>query len=119
MDVLVIGGNRFMGRSLVLRLLFARHRVTVLNRGTLPAPEGATWLRADRTTGELDRVLDGRTFDAVIDFACFTGEDARGAVRALASRTGHWHGHCRAMPIASSKPRWQRPLDSRWRVWSR
>ncbi|MBL0214053.1 MAG: NAD-dependent epimerase/dehydratase family protein [Myxococcales bacterium] len=90
MDVLVIGGNRFMGRSLVLRLLFARHRVTVLNRGTLPAPEGAAWLRADRTTGELDRVLDGRTFDAVIDFACFTGDDARGAVRALASRTGHY-----------------------------
>ncbi len=90
MDVLVIGGNRFMGRSLVLRLLFARHRVTVLNRGTLPAPAGAAWLRADRTTDELDRVLDGRTFDAVIDFACFTGEDARGAMRALASRTGHY-----------------------------
>ncbi len=90
MNVLVIGGNRFVGRSLVLRLLFARHRVTVLHRGTLSAPTGAEWLRADRTTGELDRVLKGRTFDAVVDFACFTGDDARGAVRAFAARTAHY-----------------------------
>jgi nucleoside-diphosphate-sugar epimerase len=39
-EVLVIGGNRFVGRSLVFALLFRRHRVTVLNRGTLATPAG-------------------------------------------------------------------------------
>ena len=40
MHVLVIGGNRFMGVSLVWRLLFAGHRVTVCNRGNLADPFG-------------------------------------------------------------------------------
>jgi hypothetical protein len=35
MNVLVIGGNRFMDVSLVWRLLFAGHRVAILNRGNL------------------------------------------------------------------------------------
>lgn len=86
MHVLVIGGNRFVGRSLVLQLLFRRHRVTALNRGSLPTPAGVEQLRADRSTDEFDRAVAARAFDAVVDFAGFTGDDARRAIRVLDTR---------------------------------
>lgn len=86
MHVLIIGGNRFVGRSLALQLLFRRHRVTVLNRGTLPTIAGVELLQADRTTEEFDHVLASRAFDAVVDFAAFTGSDARRAMRVLDTR---------------------------------
>ena len=86
MHVLIIGGNRFIGRSLVLQLLFRRHRVTVLNRGTLPTVAGVEHLRADRSTEDFDRAVAARAFDAVVDFAAFTGDDARRAIRTLDTR---------------------------------
>lgn len=92
MDILIIGGNRFMGLTLAWRLLFAGHRVTLLNRGQLADPLGdrVERLAADRTTDAFDRVLAGRGFDRVVDFAMFTGDDAQRAVRVLAGRVGHY-----------------------------
>ena len=92
MDVLVIGGNRFMGLSLVWRLLFAGHRVTVCNRGSLPDPFGdrVERVRADRGTDGFDAALAGRTFDRVIDLAGFTGDELARATRVLAGRVGHY-----------------------------
>jgi len=92
MDVLVIGGNRFMGLGLVWRLLCGGHRVTLLNRGQLGDPFGARVerLRADRASDAFDAALAGRTFDGAVDFAGFTADDARRAVRVLAGRVGHY-----------------------------
>jgi nucleoside-diphosphate-sugar epimerase len=92
MNVLVIGGNRFMGLGLVWRLLCGGHRVTLLNRGNLPDPFGdrVERLRADRSTDAFDRALAGRMFDRAVDFAGFTADDARRAVRVLSGRVGHF-----------------------------
>jgi nucleoside-diphosphate-sugar epimerase len=92
MHVLVIGGNRFVGRLLGWRLLAAGHRVTLLNRGRLADPFGdrVERLTGDRTTPDLDRLLSGRTFDAVVDLAAYTGDDGRRAAALLAGRTGHY-----------------------------
>lgn len=92
MHVLVIGGSRFVGYQLVWRLLVAGHHVTVLNRGTRPDPfhGRVEYLRADRTGSDFPRVLSGRTFDAAVDFAAYTGEDARRAVDVLGSSVGHY-----------------------------
>jgi nucleoside-diphosphate-sugar epimerase len=87
-EVLVIGGNRFVGRSLVLALLFRRHRVSVLNRGSLATPAGVEHLVADRATDAFDAALAGRRFDAVVDFAAFTAADARRALRVV--ETAHY-----------------------------
>ena len=47
-------------------------------------------LRGDRTTGDLERALSGRRFDAVVDFAAFTAQEVERAVGALEGRVGHY-----------------------------
>ena len=71
MKALIIGGNRFLGHELALRLVAAGDSVTLFNRGTLGDALGARVerLHGDRTTGDLERLLEGRRFDAAIDFA--------------------------------------------------
>src|SRR5262245_10538924 len=89
MNVLVIGGNRFVGYLVVWRLLARGDRVTILNRGTRSDPFGE---RVERLVGDrrvdLARVVAGKSFDAVLDFAAFQGPEVAEAVRTLA--TGHY-----------------------------
>jgi len=57
-NVLVIGGNRFVGLLATWRLVARGDRVTLLNRGSLPDPFGdrVERLRGDRTT-DLERLV--------------------------------------------------------------
>jgi nucleoside-diphosphate-sugar epimerase len=89
--VLIVGGNRFVGRLAAWRLLAGGHRVTLLNRGNLPDPFGARVerLRGDRTV-DLERLVAGRRFDGVLDLAAFSGEDGRRAVEAFRGSVGHY-----------------------------
>jgi nucleoside-diphosphate-sugar epimerase len=91
LNVLVVGGTRFLGHELVLRLLAAGHRVTLFNRGTMPDAFGerVERLRGDRTTDAFARLLAGRSFDVAVDFAAYTGADGRQVVGVLAGRVGH------------------------------
>jgi nucleoside-diphosphate-sugar epimerase len=92
MHVLVIGGTRFVGYQLTWRLVAAGHRVTLLNRGRNPDPFGARVERlvADRTTPAFAHALEGRSFDAAVDFAAYTAGDARQAAAVLGGRVGHY-----------------------------
>src|SRR6476469_4967927 len=92
MRTLIIGGTRFVGSLLTWRLLAAGHQVTHFNRGTLADPFGdrIERLRGDRTSEDFPRLLGGRSFDAVVDTAAFTGQDARRAVEVLHGRIGHY-----------------------------
>ena len=92
MDVLVIGGSRFVGRQLAHRLVMRGDRVTLLNRGTLDDGLGddVERLVADRTTDAFDRALVGRRFDAAIDFAAYDASHVERAVRVLDGRVGHY-----------------------------
>jgi len=92
LHVLIVGGNRFVGRLLASRLLAGSHRVTLLNRGRLPDPFGGRVERisCDRTSPGFEHALAGRTFDAVVDLAAYTGEDGRRAAALLRGRTGHY-----------------------------
>ncbi|MFO0595778.1 MAG: NAD-dependent epimerase/dehydratase family protein [Myxococcaceae bacterium] len=92
MKVLVIGGNRFVGVELVMRLLARGDAVTLLNRGQLGDPFGGLVERihADRGTDAFDHALASRTFDAVVDLALFDGPQAERAARVLKNKTAHW-----------------------------
>ncbi|MFJ7338499.1 NAD-dependent epimerase/dehydratase family protein [Streptomyces sp. NPDC101110] len=88
LDVLVIGGNRYVGKRLIARLLAEGHRVTVLNRGSSPPPAGVEHLRADRDDERsLTRALGSRVFDVVVDQVCYTPRQAALARRVFTGRT--------------------------------
>lgn len=94
MQILVLGGNRFFGRTLASLLLAARHELTLLNRGSLddalgPNPQR---LRADRRDPSALRAALGATqgWDVVFDQICYEAADARAASEILAGRVGHY-----------------------------
>lgn len=90
-EILVIGGNRYVGKRLVARLLAAGDRVTVLNRGSSPPPPGAAQLVADRDDeSSLRGALGSRVFDVVVDQVCYTPRQAATARRVFAGRTGRY-----------------------------
>lgn len=90
MNVLIIGGNRFVGLLAAWRLLARGDSVTLLNRGSLPDPFGrrVERLRGDRSV-DLARLVDGRRFDAVLDLAAYSGEDGRRAAEVFSGRVRH------------------------------
>ena len=68
MNLLVLGGTRFMGRRIVENALAAGHNVTLFNRGR----DGADLFpgQVERVTGDRDgeiSLLAGRKFDAIVD----------------------------------------------------
>lgn len=94
MDVLVVGGTRFMGPLLLPRLVARGDRVTVLRRGNdygRPLPAGVEDLRADRASDAFDAALGARRrFDAVVDFAAYDAGDVERLARVLGGRIGQY-----------------------------
>jgi nucleoside-diphosphate-sugar epimerase len=84
MDILVMGGTRFVGRPLVERLLAAGHALTLFTRGNKPTPAGVEHLTGDRSSAEGLQPLEGRRFDVIVDSSGRTLEDSR----AVIERTG-------------------------------
>jgi nucleoside-diphosphate-sugar epimerase len=83
MKVLVIGGSRFVGPSLLRLLSENGHQITVFNRGTRqrPLPSGASQVIGDREEGFGDL---GR-FDVVIDTCAYRKEHTERALKEIPS----------------------------------
>jgi 2'-hydroxyisoflavone reductase len=90
MKILVLGGTSWLGGEVARVGLERGHAVTCLARGDSgQVPPGATFVRADR--GE-DTAYDGvcvHDWDGIVDVSWQPGF-VRGAVSALAGRTGTW-----------------------------
>tara|TARA_R110002020_G_scaffold42164_3_gene123849 strand:+ start:1524 stop:2321 length:798 start_codon:yes stop_codon:yes gene_type:complete len=68
--ILVIGGNRFVGKKLVKRLINESHNVHVLNRsGT--GPDGASKSKFDRNDKSNYDDVDFYTYDCIVDMCLF------------------------------------------------
>jgi 2'-hydroxyisoflavone reductase len=90
MKLLLLGGSKFLGRAAVEEALRRGHEVTLFNRGrTNPElfPE-AEHLHGDRD-GDLS-VLEGRTWDAVIDPSGFVPRVVRASAELLRDAVGHY-----------------------------
>ena len=73
MKVLIIGGNRFVGKKLVKTLLKNKNQVTVLNRsGT--GPDGATKIKFDRNIKSDILSFNFNKFDCIVDMCLFKPE---------------------------------------------
>ena len=90
MDLLILGGTQWLGRTLAGEAMARGHRVTALARGEAGAvPDGVELVRGDRSTpGAYDEVA-ARAWDAVIDVTRQPGF-ARRAAAELAPRAAHW-----------------------------
>lgn len=67
MQILVMGGTRFVGRPLVRTLVEAGHDVTVFTRGRQPVPQGVKHIQGDRTVESDLAQLAGQERDVIID----------------------------------------------------
>ncbi len=90
MRLLVLGGTGWLGRTVVQAALARGHDVTVLARGLSGAlPSGAEAVVTDRTAPDAYAGVVSRGWDAVLDVSRQPSQ-VRGAVAALADRTGAW-----------------------------
>ena len=90
MRILLIGGTRFLGRHVVARALEIGHEVTLFHRGRTH-PE--LFPACERVIGDREKdltLLDGRTWDAVVDTCGFAPRVVGETVRQLAGRIGHY-----------------------------
>jgi 2'-hydroxyisoflavone reductase len=81
MNILIMGGTRFLGHHLVTAALARHHQVTLFNRGTHPPPANVETIHGDRNT-DLDK-LQGRCWDAVIDTCGFLPPAVKASAGAL------------------------------------
>ncbi|MBB2924596.1 NAD-dependent epimerase/dehydratase family protein [Cellulomonas cellasea] len=90
MRLLVLGGTRFLGRAVVADALDRGWDVTTLHRGVTGAPPaGVRTLVADRTsTADVERALDGGSWDLVVDTWSGSPRIASDAAALLAGRAG-------------------------------
>ncbi|MEJ3652226.1 NAD-dependent epimerase/dehydratase family protein [Actinomycetes bacterium KLBMP 9759] len=88
---LVLGGTRFLSKTVAATALARGHDVVCVARGESGAiPDGAQLVVADRDVpGSLD-ALRGERFDAVVDVARMSYAWVRDALDALAGDVAHW-----------------------------
>ncbi|MBI2079503.1 NAD-dependent epimerase/dehydratase family protein [Candidatus Micrarchaeota archaeon] len=83
MDILIIGGSRFIGPILVDELLKNNHQITIFNRGNIKSNYGEriNFIKGDRNDGF--RKLRKPIFDAVIDMCAYLSEQTKAAIDQL------------------------------------
>ncbi|MER3484002.1 MAG: epimerase [Meiothermus sp.] len=88
MDILVLGGTRFVGRHIVENALAKGHKVTTFSRGKSGHLEGAEALTGDRDGGL--QALENRAWDAVIDVSGYVPRVVRQSAKLLANKVGYY-----------------------------
>lgn len=92
MRVLVLGGTWFLGRAVVQEALLRGQDITTFNRGKSgrDAP-GVEAIRGDRQVRtDIERLVDDRSWDAVIDTSGYVPSTVWELARALADRVEHY-----------------------------
>ncbi|GAA2231789.1 MULTISPECIES: NAD-dependent epimerase/dehydratase family protein [Kitasatospora] len=122
MNILVLGGTSFLGRAYVTEALRRGHRVTTFNRGLSGADQdGVEAVRGDRNSAaDLERLVDGRRWDAVVDTAGQQPAAVALAARLLRPHTDrysfvssiHAFADWPALPVSEDSPTHPCPADT-------
>jgi 2'-hydroxyisoflavone reductase len=90
MRILVLGGTAFLSAEIARQALRAGHQVTCLARGSAAEPpDGAQWIKADRSLGAESYAAAAADWDEVIEVAR-DPVPATEALAQLAPRAAHW-----------------------------
>jgi 2'-hydroxyisoflavone reductase len=119
MNVLILGGTRFVGRHIAEAMIAAGHRLTVFTRGTSPdaLPDFVERLHGDRSEGLAAlEPLRVREWDACVDVCGYTPSQVRPSAELLADRVGRYvfvstasvYAEGAVRPVREDAPR-QRP----------
>lgn len=90
MNILIIGGSKFIGWRFVELLGKTQHTVTVINRGnnSREYPSNVTYRMADRNDyDKMAAAIGDATYDAVFDMCGFVADDMKHTVKLFAGRT--------------------------------
>jgi 2'-hydroxyisoflavone reductase len=90
MRILSIGGTRFFGRAFVEEAARRGHEVTVFHRGESEPVDfpDVEHVHGDRNAGV--EILEGRSWDAVLDTWAFVPREVRELAAAIGDRVGHY-----------------------------
>lgn len=103
MNILIIGGTGIISTS-VVRLLLEEHHVSCINRGNRPMPAGVEQLLCDANDeAAMQALLQGRYYDAVVDFVTFRPEQAALRIRLFKE-------HCARYVFISTATVYQKPV---------
>ena len=69
MKILVMGGTRFVGKSLVGKLLSHNHDIDIFTRGNKDNPEKTNLIKGDRNSLEAILMLRNKKYDVVYDIS--------------------------------------------------
>ena len=69
MKILVMGGTRFVGKSLVQKLILQNHDIDIFTRGNNPNPKGSNLIKGDRNNLEDILKLKNKKYDIVFDIS--------------------------------------------------
>ncbi len=94
MKILIIGGTYFLGRAVVEKLTEEKEKagskyenaeICLLNRGSRPAPEGVTGIRAERHDQKALEGCEayGRDFDLIVDLCAYEEGDIASLIEGL------------------------------------
>lgn len=73
MNVLIIGGTGVLSSAVTAEAICKGIAVTMINRGNRQIPEGVEFIKADKDDLQtIAKALEGRTFDGVMDYLCYT-----------------------------------------------
>lgn len=90
MRILIIGGTGVLSSAVVAEALKQGIGVTMINRGHRKRliPEGVELIQSDKDDkGIIRKALDGRTFDAVMDYVCYTDAETTNSFNFYSSYT--------------------------------
>lgn len=108
MQILVMGGTRFVGKPLVARLKQQGHSLTLFTRGKNPVPDDVEHLRGDRSSVEGLTALQGRSFDVIVDSSGRKLDDSRRVVECTGA-PNHRFVYVSSAGVYAGSERW--PLD--------
>jgi nucleoside-diphosphate-sugar epimerase len=93
MNILIIGGTKFLGYHFAKQFLKDGHKVSLFNRGLSPDDFGdrITRIRGDRSDySQFHRQLHGLKYDVVLDMIAYNAEDSRSAIDTFQGNVGHF-----------------------------